>query len=498
MVLAQTPAAIGSENTYTNYAHVAVPHGSSSSFLFDGTRANGHKMPVDGLVDVYLFGPFLAGIHSFSADSGVGVMLYGYSSTDMYGWSSNVASSTPNSTDITPPVVTATGHCFTTHVEVRDTGTDRTGLNAISVDSSYNMQFVRDASYKDGVGIDSTFYDATVIDSSKEAYVQVSIFDVAGNKTTATSIYRPLFASLSPRINDLGVDTTATKFIAWDTIWNMGEVPFIIEQLGFEFGNRGFTLDSADKSPIPVGHFRVVKFGFTPLSKAYATDTLILVSQCITDKAIVVASGGSLGVIVTDYNFGWMLLDSLKRAKTVSVIAVGGAITVDSISVEKSDFAYDSISTGLTTPFVVQPDSKTAVRLTVTYRPTSSGPEKALICIHTHEIGDKCATLSGTGLQPEAVSNNEGDIPLVVVASPNPLDRAVTSTLVLHVKGAAGPGGSATLCDALGREVCAQVSSLSTTGSSEVILDIHALPAGTYFYRFELAHEVRSGRIVIE
>ena len=496
-----TPLAVGDFIPGKGYIHIAIPRSALSTLRVDGLSLKSETLfHSDGLINVVQIAVSTPGTHTITADSALGVVAYGYAVGYTYAWSGTPNGFTANSPDNAPPVVNKNDQCFTSHVMIQDTGSDRTHLNMLIVDSMKNMHIALDRNWKDGTQRDSTVWDVSVVDSLQDGSLQASVYDGAGNRTIVRSSYWPMLATITPHNHFIGIGHSGSTYYGYDTITNTGTVPFLLSRLFLQLTHQGFIIDSADQSPIPVGGHRIIRIAFSPVTKAFVSDTILIGNGCAITSAIVTGTGGGPDLSLTDVDFETVKPSGTKTSQSqLKVIAFVNSVTIDSIWTTGATFAYDSITSGLQLPFIVKSGESATRNLSIKFHPDSSGTFTGTFCLRSIEAGTKCVSLRGVGLPVASVRQDvQSPHVLAIIASPNPIDRSSSGNLLLRIHGGAQAQCIASLCTALGRVVMTQYSGLSSDGALEVKMDIHTLAPGTYFYRVESAGEVKSGRVVIE
>ncbi len=412
-VVTQAPISIGNQSPYKNYVNILVHNGAIKSTKYDDQGiANYTHLPVDNDYSVYRVSGSKAGAHMVTSDSGVGVYTYGYGYDESYAWSAPMSTGTFMSPDTSAPRVTATGQCFAAHVSLLDSGVNQSKLAFIRLDTIYNMAYNRDdPNWAEGPGRTSSYYDMYVLDSSKPAFLGISVFDAAGNRTTIRSSYAPQMAVIRPPAQDFGIGNLGGRPVyAYDTIINIGTVPFSFTDLrllnaGDGVGKSGFTVDSAVKSPLSVGETRIIKLAFIPQTGATSFDTIVFGDACVQQKVIVYGSGGGGDFRITDYDFGIVpILDASNTAGNnhksdpaarstqpgTHIVNLSKllAIVIDSIWTDDPHFVMDPT---LTLPLNIPAGGDLAIECIFT--PTSSGKVRAPWHAHSTSIDQNGASL---------------------------------------------------------------------------------------------------------
>ena len=124
-----------------------------------------------------------------------------------------------------------------------------------------------------------------VTDPSKPALLIVEVYDVAGNRDSITSVYKPIHDTIVPPLQNLGVwippgGPPAGPNIAYDTLYNLAALPFNISELQLLKGNVGFTLHDSiggplDLSPIPDSGRRIIQIQFESIQSKSVTDCIL-------------------------------------------------------------------------------------------------------------------------------------------------------------------------------------------------------------------------------
>ncbi len=290
------------QTNFTNYVNILLPASHESRTTYDGTLLNLSALSpnVQKLERLAIPGTSWEavrltyspgqgeGAHIVVSDTGVGVYVYGYGTDDSYSWSGNLGVATMNSLDTIPPYAVITGECFSTHVALSDSRPDDSKLNSIVIDSLFNMSFTIDPNFVSGAGIDSSYYDLHVIDSTQEAFALVSVYDFAGNRTNIKSTYIPQMVSIDPSIENFGVVQVGTTICRYITFTNIGKNPYSYQSIKLIFGNKGFVIDSTgNNSPIHVGGTHTIRVCFSALTSGEANDTLEISDGCLTIDASV-------------------------------------------------------------------------------------------------------------------------------------------------------------------------------------------------------------------
>ena len=438
-VVFQVAGVIGNESPYKNYVNILVNNAAIQSTKFGGSGIAGSThLAVDANYSVFRFGGLKPGAYEVRSDSGVGIYSYGYGYDESYAWGATTLTGTLNSPDTVPPTAVATGQCFDAHVALTDTGNSASHLNFVRLDSVYNMAYNRtDANWQEGTGRNTSYYDMYVIDSSKPAVLNISVFDVAGNLTTINSAYQPQFATIAPLENFFGTgNIKGTPIYVYDTLTNKGRVPFIFSNLHLVLGKTvsGMNIDSAVLTPLAVGEKRVIKISFVPINGLTSYDTVVFGDSCVKSKVMVYGSGGGADFRLTNYDFGIIpIKDATNSAgfdTSSRLVPVGYAsthiydlaktqtVSIDSVWTDDPHFTVDP-STKF--PFTLDPTNpgKGDTCVKIHFKPTQLGTVTTLWHAHSNNIGGdgkplgvRSARLSATSA--EAGQKFFGDTTVVV------------------------------------------------------------------------------------
>ncbi|MFI5201374.1 MAG: choice-of-anchor D domain-containing protein [Candidatus Kapaibacterium sp.] len=332
-VVFETPAPFGTF-PYTHYATVTINVKDTGRTTFDGQsilKYNNTMQPIDDTIVIFTVTNLGAGTHIVTGDSaGAGVYIYGYSHDESYAWASELPTGTFHATDTISPAADTMSLCYGAFVHLADFGINPGGipqskLNKIQVDSDYNMTFLLDTDWAEGVGIDTSGYGMSITDRSKPAYLRVTVYDVAGNLTQIVSTYQPNFATISPPLQDFGTVSLSGSATLYDTIRNTGTTPFDMTMLKLKLGTAGFTLVNPNLSPLAPDSMRVVEIQFNPNKGAEAYDTILFGNDCLPETVVVEGNAGAPDFTVDDQSWinvplqkdtGWIQLPAVIHNKS--------------------------------------------------------------------------------------------------------------------------------------------------------------------------------------
>lgn len=439
--------------TFTNYLNIILPTSHESKTTLDGkpltspptglifggsvgqTTVSGRR-PIPGtswegiFLSSNLTNPAGAeGTHILVSDTNVGVYLYGYSKDDSYAWAGALGVRSPTTLDTLAPIAKPAGVCFCAKVPVTDNRPIDTKLNSIYPDSTYNMVFYLDTAFVQGGGIlDSSYYEVCVIDSSRPAYISVTVTDVAGNSTTIVSTYEPPLLQYHPVVVDFGSGQIGIPGFQYDTICNTGTADFIFTKAGVSLLDigKGFSIDSfgAD-GVIPPGGCRIIKLSYTPKVGSTATTTILFNDGCILLDQPLVGNGGSADFVVRPYDFGCVkpgVTASTNPSKPYNIQNNSKFnLDVDTIWVEDPvHFGYNIATAGNSLPVAVPnlnvQSGKVAV--TFTFSPATTTSYKTAAHFLDKKDGiEHIDTLYGQGCAPSITSIDQSvvsdcDIPV--------------------------------------------------------------------------------------
>ncbi|MFI5264839.1 MAG: T9SS type A sorting domain-containing protein, partial [Candidatus Kapaibacterium sp.] len=381
----------------------------------------------------------------------------------------------------------------------------------------YNMSLTADPNFIPGTGTDSSFYDLQIVDHTQEAYATISVYDLAGNKTTITSRYLPKWITVDSSFENYGVGFFQDKICKDITLINSGKVPFSFKSIALSLGNQGFTIDSiVDTSAIPIGGKRIVKVCLIPKTIANVTDTLVISDGCVNYKAVLVGSGGQPDFTLSDHDFkcvniGATKTDTAVLASNTSKIS----IRIDSVVIDDPlHFSFPSMNL---LPFLISEGGTTTFLFSFT--PDKVGNFTTLVHIHSVELGWRQATLTGCGQIPASVNAgsyttslsqgsseyaaislklDRGDGLAILPPVPNPATAGSKSIRFVYGLRSDSPL-DLSIYDILGNPIGSVVHSENlNAGIYEADFPIGSnLPSGSYIYRLAGAGKILSGRWVI-
>jgi hypothetical protein len=422
-VVFQTPVVANLPYTFTNFVNIICPAGvgAHTTLTINGKATTINSVPGGGKVtfldknwEGYIISGLEPGEHVINCqvNNGVqgvaGAYIYGYGSYDSYAWPGGIGNRTFNNQDTFPPLADTTGQCFCAHVTLSDyVHPVDTKISTINLDSINNMYFTLDPSYLAGTSMDSSFYDMCVADSSKPAFLQVTVYDNAGNETHVASTYKPQTAIIEPQITNFG--TGVAPGVIEETVYikNTGVTPFNLSTLKLQNGKLGFTLKTVPTGIIPVGDSVAVLVDFTPIILQTVQDTIFAGDACVLQQALVIGNGGAPDFQVTSDDFGCIDTgSSIQNLKVTITNPSKGPITIDSIVV--SDPVHFKYMNNPALPFTVAPKA-TPVQLLFQFTGNTANPHVAALgTFYDHQDGIiKTDSLIGCLTAPVATFFND-------------------------------------------------------------------------------------------
>ncbi|MEI8134482.1 MAG: IgGFc-binding protein [bacterium] len=434
-IIFQTPKInlASGQTQFTNYVNIILPKSSDSAkTLYDGfplsLKTNIPNVQVKERFNIGATGWICYrltykqtagdGKHQVTSDTGVGVYIYGYGTDDSYAWSGALGTKTVNDPDTIPPIAIPGGPCFNARVDFTDQGVGQSTLSSYGPDSVENIDFEADTSFIAGANLEHSYYNMHILDSGKDAYLSVSIYDVAGNRTTVTSIYKAVTAKMYPNPISFGTVLVGSTGFKYDTICNIGEAPFHFDKANLKFKTpdsaiaHGFSIDSVVSGDIPVGGCRIVKLKFLSNRPPTVTDTLILNDECSGISSVVKGNGGEPSFDLGGYAFDCTILNSNRASVGYNITdPTETPVQIDSIWLEGSGaFTYDKASPATNKfPFIIPGSSILGTYgIEVKFNPPTKG--SYFTVIHALNIDKqtgkrtiKSDTIWGIGCAPDVI-----------------------------------------------------------------------------------------------
>ncbi len=437
-ILFQIPVTPTGRSAFQNFLNIILPAsheakttidgkplsapGASLSFGVGGTGGGPGRSPIPGTQwEAILLGSKNTGAegsHLIASDTTVGLYLYGRGSDDGYAWAGALGIKSPGSPDTLCPAILPGGSCFCARVKLYDKRKPLdTKLNSYGVDSLYNMYFTPDPLFVPGIGLDSSYYDICVIDSSVEAYISVSSYDIAGNRTTVISTYAPGLASIKPDPLNFTGGVIGQPVYRYDTIYNTGQTPynFIGANVKLKDGTVGFTIDSlGSDGTIPGGGFRIIKLKFIAIVGSTVRDTLLLNDDCTNNSANLIGNGGAADFVVTNYPFDCTLPNDTASSINYTIVNTSPIdLNIDSIWVDDNiHYGYNPATPGNQLPVPVPNSNVLGGKHVITFTFTPAGtvgpvaPTTAHFLSKQPGVPQHTAQLSGKGCAPLVLSHD--------------------------------------------------------------------------------------------
>ncbi len=421
-VVFQTPtiAPNSTQPKFSNYVNVILPSSSVAKTTFDGVVItavpNMRRLPIPntGWEGIRIPG-VKDGTHIVLSDTGVGVYIYGYSVDDSYAWAGALGVKTPGSLDTIPPLAITSGECFCARVDFSDNHpAPVTRLSSYIVDSLDNMGFYPDPNFLPGSEAASSYYEFCVLDSTKDAYLTVSIYDNAGNRTTVISEYRARVAIITPPLTSFGAIIPGNSGYNYITIENTGTSPFTFKASELDILNgQYFFIDSTGADgDIPPGGIRIVKIRFTPLIGPNVQDTVLFGDECVKVSALLVGNGGTPDFSVIDYDFGCTPPTTTKKSVQFELTnSSAGDVTITSVVLKRgTEFGYNLTTPAANVlPFTVprqnlQVAGKYVVEFTFTPPALGKYADTVTFTASDPKITPKVAILRGEGCSSQITS----------------------------------------------------------------------------------------------
>jgi hypothetical protein len=198
-----------------------------------------------------------------------------------------------------------------------------------------------------------------------------------------------------------------------------------------------------------------------------------------------------IAVSADSLRFGEVAIDS--TSVMILTITNRGASGLELSAVEIDDEAFTH---NFAADTVVQPEGEYA--LTVSFSPREVREYAASLVITSNDPVDGEITISlwGSGVEPDAVVENQPDLPTEFSISgvhPNPFNSTATITYALPV---AAPV-SLRLYDLSGRQVMTLAEGSRQAGVHRTILNAADLPSGLYFIRLEAAEYLGTRKVML-
>jgi hypothetical protein len=538
-VIFQIPTVIpgSGQTTFTNYVNILIDSITIKTAMYDGSLLNSSsltnvqsiqrfKIPNSEWIAIRLIYNKTPGVgggegtHIVTSSKGIGVYTYGYGVDDGYAMSGQLGVHTVNDPDTIPPVTKTTGRCFCASVSILDRGIKQSGISSFVIDSSDNMIFYPDSTFTAGSGRDTASYQMCVIDSTKGAYLVVNVHDIAGNRTTITSVYHPVQLKFSPSQLDFKIVQSGDTISKNITFCNNSELPFqyTFADINFLNGKKndtlGFRIDSIDVDGTMLkGQCKTLRITFSSKYAGTVIDLISFTPACKQTFVQVLGNGGGADYTVTNFDFGCIDTGTSITAAAVQALNTSSSsVSIDSIWTDDPEqFSF----TGLLPAEILPNGVRTFYFI---YEPTAPGFDTTIAHFHSPEAGEKTAQLTGCGqihvlVRTEGYSSqlsksgkeytllssqlDRGNELAILPPVPNPSDGKNTVRFVFGLSEDSPLDLS--IYDILGNLVTTVVHDNDhPSGIYETSLMINPnLQSGSYIYRFAGLGKVISGKLVI-
>ncbi|HEY6171560.1 MAG TPA: T9SS type A sorting domain-containing protein, partial [Candidatus Kapabacteria bacterium] len=515
-VIFQTPTIPAGQGGFSNYADVMVHDSAIATTTFDGQpiaqrqATDRLKIHYNSNYTGFRVRSLTPGTHIVTSDSGVNVNIYGYGSNDSYAWSGPTKVQTGTNNDITSPLAQIIeSKCDCATVIMRDTGVGSSKLAEIAVDSLVNMTFSPDPTFIAGGGFDTTFYSFCVIDRSKDSYIEVSAYDLAGNRTRVTSHKEGRSSTSNPTIRIAYPGANIANY-AEHTVTNTTPGTLTLsgaDGLRLAKGTTGFSLVSPDLTDLAPDSSRVFLVKYQSSSRTTARDTLLLSNEC-----------NLLVTPITSFDPNTEM--ATARGKTLPCIPFGAKVQ-DTAAYIVSDYIYlltiDSITIDDKDHFTITAPSLPSTlsmgnRLYVIARYDASvdtGTYTSLIHFYTKEAGK--LTVIVTACVEAAISvrddnpSNYNELATLLQQgkkfgwlspTPNPSVPAHPVSFTFGLSHSADV--ALELFDISGKRAALITSERFEPGIHECYLETKAIARGAYIYRYTIEGKSYTGKLVVE
>lgn len=515
-VVFQVPTIPAGQGGFSNYANVIVHDSAIAKTTFDGQSITQYKATNRIKIPYSKYTGFRVrslsqGAHVVASDSGVGVNVYGYGSYDSYAWSGPVHVDALPSSDTVSPLVVTTGNCNCATIIINDSIAGGSGISAILSDSLVNMSITDDPSFIYGSGKKTTFYTLCATDQTKDAYAEISIVDMAGNRTTVVSTTKARVSATvwpsSLRIPYPGADIA--NFTEY-TITNTTPATLVLsgaDGLHLSKGNVGFSLVSPDLSDLMPAASRVFLVKYISPNSFPQRDTLLLGNECdltvtpVTSFNPVTETAAAYGMELPCIYFGAQIEDS--AAYLVNDLLF--LLTVDSITIDDNEHFKllspsfpATLDLGDTLYAVVRYDASVEV-----------GFDTSLVHFYTQGAGEFTAIVKACIEATESVRNgnasnyNELAKMLQQGLKFSWLSPAPNPSVSMHpVSFTFGLSHSADvtleLFDISGKRAALIMDERFAPGIHERYLETIAIARGAYIYRYTIEGQSYTGKLVVE
>ncbi len=336
------------------------------------------------------------GSHSLNGKTMFGGSMYGFSSSDSYGWPAATAFKKMGVHDTLPPVCKVSSECgeFTVRVtELRDGSPNDnprqidSGVNDppfISKDSNSTFNFI------DSIFVDNLTYfeppnhkfefKVKVKDKYRDAQIKLYVTDYATNDTTFIIKYKADSLTIFPKQIDFKNQKVGTSSIELSAKVNSNSDSLIaIKSIKLTDGSvftitDGNQLDANGEILLPARTSKTVKLKYTPIKEYTDTpnkmdlDTLVVETKCLKFTSQVKGKGISPKIYVEDIDFGNLFMGDLRCKKEYLGIGLmiknDGSDTLNISGIDKNDAQL--------LPFKITPQNQINYKFPIIISPNTS------------------------------------------------------------------------------------------------------------------------------
>jgi hypothetical protein len=512
-VIFQAPTIPTGQVGFSNYANVIVHDSAIASTTFDGQpiTQKGSRMNIPfSKYSGFTVSSLTQGTHVVTSDSGVNVNIYGFGSDDSYAWSGPTHVDAIPSTDAVSPLVTTTGDCKCVTITIDDSLAGGSGISVMLSDSLRNMSFTEDPSFISGSGKKTTFYTLCINNRTKDAYGKISIFDMAGNRTTVvtTSKARVSTSTLHSTIRIAYPGANIANYAEY-SVTNSTASPLTLsgsDGLRLSKGNTGFSLVSPDLSELAPSASRVFLVKYIFGNSFPQRDTLLLGNECnliVTPIASFNPSSelaAAYGMELPCIPFGSQIEDSAAYIVNDMVFL----LTIDSITIDDNEH-FTLLSPTLPATLNLSDTLYAVVRYDAS---VGFGNDTSLVHFYTKEAGELTAVvtacITSSGVRDGNVSNyseltkmlQEGMKFSWLSPTPNPSVPMHPVSFTFGLSHSADV--TLELFDISGKRAALVVNERFAPGIHERYFETKAIARGAYIYRYTIEGKSYTGKLAVE
>lgn len=360
------------------YISLVAPQSHIHTIRLDGAPVdNAAFQAIPGSPMAYAHIAVEDGVHTVTADTGVGLQVYGYGDADSYGYAGGMnAQIIPK--DLEAPLIYASTTCHAVQGNITDSSGYNSGIRSVEAPAHLLNNVVFTTATLAGYPR-STAFAAWLSDPYNDGYFTVITRDSARLQSRQKFIIRgyTVEATIPNSQRRFLRDTTRIRreLCVQATVSNYGSSPQTIARASFVETSR-FTW----KTPLPIvlapGQSQSIQFCFTSNEAGIYLDTLVINDSC-TQRAV-------LALAIHAVN------DTVQPQATASIDSCAG--TLDGIITEQlpSDWGIETIELISTVNCTATID-RSAIPTTATYTATVLNPlEDALLVLRaTDEAGNE-------------------------------------------------------------------------------------------------------------